>query len=54
MQIGQDTDQHEMLDDIGEVAGVKGVAIVHAALVTASCGESNCIARSDNGLTAPP
>jgi hypothetical protein len=30
-----------MLDDIGEVAGMKGVAIIHAALVTASRGESN-------------
>ena len=28
-QVHQNADQHRMLDDVGEVAGVKGVAIVH-------------------------
>jgi hypothetical protein len=43
-----------MLDDIGEIAGMKGMAIIHAALVTVSRRESNLIPRGDNGLTAPP
>ena len=30
LQIGQDAHQHDVLDDIGEAAGVKGVTIVHA------------------------
>ena len=29
LQIGQDADQHDVLDDVGEVAGMEGVAIVH-------------------------
>jgi hypothetical protein len=30
LQIEDDPRQHRMLDHIGEVSGVKGVAIVHA------------------------
>ena len=33
LQMGQDADQHDMLDDIGKVAGVKGVSIIHAPAV---------------------
>ena len=30
-QMHQDAREHRVLDDIGEIAGVKGVAIVHRA-----------------------
>ena len=33
-QVHEDAHQHDMLDDVGEIAGMEGVAIVHARQVT--------------------
>src|SRR4030081_4161052 len=41
MQIGENTHQHDVLDDVGKAAGMKGVTVVHAGGVTTSGGESN-------------
>jgi hypothetical protein len=30
LEIGDDARQHDVLDDIGEVAGMEGVAVIHA------------------------
>jgi hypothetical protein len=30
MQIGENTHQHDVLDDVGEAAGMEGVTVVHA------------------------
>ena len=30
LQIDEDARQHDVLDDIGEISGVKGVTVVHA------------------------
>jgi len=32
LQICQDAREHDVLDDIGEAAGVKGVAVVHGKI----------------------
>ena len=32
-QMHEDARQHRVLDDVGEIAGVKGVAIVHGSLM---------------------
>jgi hypothetical protein len=37
LQMKQDAREHDVLDDIGEVAGVKGMAVVHAASSTPRC-----------------
>ena len=34
LQIDQDAHQHDVLDDVGEAAGVKGVTVVHGERVT--------------------
>ena len=36
LQVKQDAHQHDVLDDVGKAAGVKGVTVVHAAWVTTS------------------
>ena len=41
LQIGQDAHQHDVLDDVGEAAGMKGVTVVHGGGVTTSGDESS-------------
>src|SRR5205085_1103228 len=41
LQIKQDAHEHDVLDDVGEIAGVEGVAVVHGGGVTISREESN-------------
>jgi len=41
LQMTEDAHQHDVLDDVGKAAGVKGVTVIHGAGVTTSRGESN-------------
>ena len=51
LQVFDQPHQHRMLDDIGEIAGVKGVAIVHRVrprpcpIAALSAGRSACHCR---------
>ena len=40
LQIFEDLDQREVLDHIGEIPGVKGVAIVHAPMMNKSANHA--------------
>jgi len=41
LQVSQDAHQDDVLDDVGEAAGMEGVTVVHGGGVTTSGVESN-------------
>ena len=46
LQIGQHPHQHDVLDDIGKAAGVKGVSVVHGEGLRHPGGESNHVQQA--------
>jgi hypothetical protein len=54
LQLGENTHQHDVFDDIGKAAGMKGVTVVHGRGVTTSGDESNHHWRLRQSASHPP
>src|ERR1700731_2405967 len=52
LEMGEDTSQHDMFEHVGEIAGVEGVAIVHAGSPCASAGSLRLESASQPATTA--
>ena len=52
LQIGEHAHQHDVLDDVGKTAGMKGVTIVHGRGVTTSF-EAQCLLLVMPGMSRP-